>query len=165
MKTKSQLSCYPVLGAALVLLSSGCAYHHACEGHDFHPSDCYATWPCFGYHSTCWRPWPGECLTCPSPFLPGELPAESPKTELMPVPSEPALPVPMPEGVDPNVPPMPGVQEPAAPAPGVPQPGESLPQGALREESSSRRRGNVEQAIEVRPIHLESLRWAPTDNR
>lgn len=161
MKNKLQSSCCLALGAALALLvSSGCAYHRACEGHDFQHSDCYATWPCFGYNSTCWRPWPGECLTCPSPFLPGEMPAESPKSELMPVPSEPAPPVPVPEGADPNVPPMPGV-EPAVPAPAAPQPGESLPQ----ESSSSRRRGNVEQAIEVRPINLESLRWAPTDNR
>jgi hypothetical protein len=26
--------------------------------------------PCYGFYSTCWRPWPGECPTCPSPFAP-----------------------------------------------------------------------------------------------
>jgi hypothetical protein len=46
--------------AALAL--SGCCW----GGHD--PcAHCYpAGFGCFGYHSTCWRPWPEECPTCPS---------------------------------------------------------------------------------------------------
>jgi hypothetical protein len=25
--------------------------------------------PCFGFHSTCWRPWPVECPVCPAPVV------------------------------------------------------------------------------------------------
>jgi len=31
---------------------------------------------CFGFHSTCWRPWPEECVTCPSPYAPDSAPRE-----------------------------------------------------------------------------------------
>jgi hypothetical protein len=37
-----------------------CSQHDQCQ-------ECYpGGFGCFGYHSTCWRPWPEECPTCPS---------------------------------------------------------------------------------------------------
>jgi hypothetical protein len=38
--------------------------------------------PCFGYYSTCWRPWPADC--CPCPSFAERLPL--PEHELVPEP-------------------------------------------------------------------------------
>ncbi|MGQ9575630.1 MAG: hypothetical protein ACUVUC_09955 [Thermoguttaceae bacterium] len=39
------------------------------------PARCIRRTPldCYGYHSTCWFPWPGECGVCESPYA-GEQP-------------------------------------------------------------------------------------------
>ena len=132
--------------AGMLLLSavvgaSGCACHDCVfEG--------YAAWPCFGYHPTCWQPWPGECLPCPSPFLP----LEEGKSELVPspLPGDPPMPLPTPEA------PLPPVEP--APAPAVP-PTQPAPEEGAADELSSRR------TAENQAQYLQSLRWAPTDNR
>jgi hypothetical protein len=103
-----------VAAAALPLAAmTGCAGYH---NHSGLPTSCewcaggYDTPLCFGYHSTCWRPWPEECPTCP-PFtlpppaeqvLPGAPMAEPPTVE-------PAPPTPQPEAAPPQplLPPMP----------------------------------------------------------
>jgi hypothetical protein len=51
--------------------------------------------PCYGYHPTCWRQWPGNCVGCPPPPVPGptQLPAAPLPPELLPTPgATPALP-------------------------------------------------------------------------
>ena len=58
---------------------------------------------CYGYHSTCWHPWPEECQTCPPPtWLPaasdtgkGPSPAITPDVPIEPLPI-PANPPPQP---------------------------------------------------------------------
>jgi len=57
-----------IAGAGFLLLS-GCANARRC-------ADCegYSIPGCHGYHSTCWRPWPEECVTCPSPFMSEDAP-------------------------------------------------------------------------------------------
>jgi hypothetical protein len=78
---------------------------------------------CHGYHSTCWRPWPEECVTCPAPTrLPpisevdGEpSPAIEPKVPQEPLPTPPE-PQPMPGENPPPAPPEP------SPKPGLPEP-------------------------------------------
>jgi hypothetical protein len=129
--------------------ASGCTAGGA--GHFGH--DCafegYAAWPCFGYHPTCWHPWPGECLPCPSPFLP----LDEGKTELVPspLPGETPMPLPTPEA------PLPPIEP--APAPAVPPAQPTPDEGAAADEFSSRR------TAENQAQYLQSLRWAPTDNR
>ncbi|MEX2172993.1 MAG: hypothetical protein WD872_01440 [Pirellulaceae bacterium] len=80
---------------------------------------------CFGYHSTCWRPWPAECLPCPSPFSlpplgeviespqPDELPAIPFDSAPMPEVPLPAAPMPEASPAPPNLPDVP----PSAPQP------------------------------------------------
>jgi hypothetical protein len=145
---KTHLNQRKRLAITLALLAasvSGCACHEVCEPCNFQG---YAAWPCYGYHSTCWRPWPAECVPCPSPFMPVELPAG----EAVPVPDPGVPPMPLPMPVEP-APALPAVPF-GEPAPGE-QPAVENPQGA-----SSRRR-----AAESQVFHLESLRWAPTDSR
>ena len=102
----------------------GCAHNHtgraaSCEI----PPECYDTPLCFGYYSTCWRPWPEECPNCPSPSMP------PPTEQVVPPPPltvEPLPPRPMPEI------PEPGAQQPMQvtpmPAPMGPMP---APMGPL----------------------------------
>jgi hypothetical protein len=55
--------------AAIVLLLAwaAAALSGCCSGKHDHCAECYPpSFACFGYHSTCWRPWPEECPTCPS---------------------------------------------------------------------------------------------------
>jgi hypothetical protein len=54
-------SCWMLSGFFLgILCGTGCVSSQPCC--EFRSSG----YPCFGYHSTCWRPWPVECVTCPS---------------------------------------------------------------------------------------------------
>jgi hypothetical protein len=139
-----------VLAAALV---SGCA----CMDGGHHPHracfNCYSAWPCFGYHSTCWQPWPAECVTCPSPFLAPVLSGDKgPPLEPAAVPDA-VLPMPVPANE-------------AAPAPANlgPAPSDNSWNGP-----SSRRRAAEAQPVSYetseRPYELGSLRWAPAYNR
>ncbi len=56
--------------------------------------------PCYGYHPTCWRPWPDCCVGCPPPPVsistqPPEAPLQNlPSPEAMPTPE--VIPAPMP---------------------------------------------------------------------
>src|SRR3954470_2519601 len=47
--------------ASVCLLFAGCGLCHRCQ--DPCPA---APYSCYGFYSTCWRPWPEECPTCPS---------------------------------------------------------------------------------------------------
>jgi hypothetical protein len=167
VKTGSLISCCIALAASVpfLLASGGCAYHRACG--EVHTIDCYAAWPCYGYHSTCWRPWPGECISCPSPFLPGEPPDEAPASELMPmpmppVPSDPASPAAVPEATDPANPADPRDESASSRrrTPGV-QVFNVQTTGLQIRESQS----HESQAYKSQALNLESLRWAPTDSR
>lgn len=138
-----------LIAAALVAASlGGCCgpfgAHHDC------PQGCYSDWSCFGYHSTCWRPWPEECIDCPSPFLPVGLSTEAvpaPHPSDAPLTLDPAAPIVPAEGN----PAVPGEANPAPPAvPPLPENGQG--------ESSRRRIENGEQ------YSLENLRWAPAGN-
>src|SRR5262245_52953002 len=116
-----------MLPAALAL--GGCACCDVCCPCDDHAcrSICYSAWPCFGYHSTCWQPWPAECVTCPPPFTPG-----SAKSETLPPAvdaSQPVVP-----GVDPTPPTPPANSNPASP---LPTPS-AVPRTDQQSESSSR---------------------------
>jgi hypothetical protein len=80
---------------------------------------------CFGYHSTCWSPWPTECPTCPAPTRLSpieELGPESNPTNAPPVLAEPtpANPLPQPRN-DSNGPPE---KPPESPKSGDPKPAE-----------------------------------------
>ena len=89
-----------------------CSYDNSCEG-------CPGSGmlgispPCHGYHTTCWRPWPEECVTCPAPSrLP---PAFEVNEEPRPAvtPQDPTEPLPLPPQPEP----------PATPS----EPGENVP--------------------------------------
>jgi len=72
--------------------------------------------PCYGYHPTCWRPWPDSCAGCPPPPVP--IPTESPT-------APPTTPPIVPQPVLPPLPPQPEtVPQPAGAAKrnGVPTP-------------------------------------------
>ena len=64
---------------------------------------------CYGYHSTCWSPWPAECQTCPAPNS-GPADADAGPEAVPGSPSEP-----MPPSV-PSDPPAAPPKEPAKPA-------------------------------------------------
>jgi hypothetical protein len=51
-----------VTAAALSVAWLGCAGHECCR----HSPYCGPGYNCYGYYSTCWRPWPEECPNCPS---------------------------------------------------------------------------------------------------
>jgi hypothetical protein len=110
---------------ALVLtllgLGSGCACHGPQGGWCGRHGGQYFGGPlpvCFGFSSTCWNPWPAECVTCPTPFgpegidsLPGSKPLP-PTSEAVPLES----PVPEPSALEPTLP-QATPAEPPAPAP------------------------------------------------
>jgi hypothetical protein len=84
---------------------AGCATCSTCDeplaSYSYrHQGPCYyGPMMCFGYHSTCWRPWPEECPPCPPYTLTPEL-AESvappmPQATPLPPPGS-ELPLPMP---------------------------------------------------------------------
>jgi hypothetical protein len=56
--------------ALLALLQAGCACSGSLGFRGDRCEECFPVWPCYGVHSTCWRPWPAECPPCPSPFPP-----------------------------------------------------------------------------------------------
>ena len=132
------------LAATAILLATcwlgGCACHTVNVDHC--AGDSFVVWPCFGYHSTCWRPWPGECIACPSPFTPVELPPS--ETVPSPMPGLSPMPLPAPEAAPP-VPDAPPADPPAG-------------DNSLLEPSSRRR-------AESQVHYLETLRWAPADSR
>jgi hypothetical protein len=151
------------LAATLV---AGCACTDHCG-----PADacCFVDWPCFGYHSTCWRPWPEECVACPSPYLMLVQPAEAVPAPATPDSQTPdrGLPVqPSPEPMPPMPVPMPAI--PAAPGapPGV---APAMNIAPLPEAHSSLGPGNVPEASSRRrntegTYSLGGLRWAPAGN-
>lgn len=158
--TKSRL--WPLAGIAwLACWLGGCACHGECHTVDY---SCYSVWPCFGFNSTCWRPWPEECVTCPSPYaafplkgelLPGAPLPESPTPEL-PMPMPPLPVQPMPEASPAPANPPASIRPQSYEAPLAEGPSELAP--IHRGETSSRRR-----SLEAN-YSLDSLRWAPTDN-
>ena len=66
--------------------------------------------PCHGYHSTCWRPWPEECLTCPAPIWSPASAAPSKESDSVIAPEVPREPMPLP--VNPEPQPIPPQAEP-----------------------------------------------------
>jgi len=119
------------LAALLPLLAAGCCagYHN----HSGQAASCeagpgwYETPLCFGFYSTCWRPWPEECPSCPSfalpqaaeQVLPGPA-APAPAQPMAPMPElTPPQPMPQPSPpMPPAAPPMP-MPEPAQPPAGA----------------------------------------------
>jgi hypothetical protein len=104
MNAKTCLSIGWVLVAAWAMASSaGCvsngafvAHHHG--GHH-HGADCVMPdWICYGYHPTCWRPWPPECPNCPPYTLlePGAEILKEPVAPIIPAPAGEASPLPSP---------------------------------------------------------------------
>lgn len=157
--TQPALPAWRALVVLAAALASGCAslhggphYHRACF-------NCYPAWACFGYHSTCWQPWPAECVTCPSPFLAPIISSDkAPPLEPVIVPDA-DLPMPLPAT---DAAPPPADPTPANPSP---PPGDNS-----WNEPSSRRRVNAEaQSVSYetseRPYEMGSLRWAPAYNR
>ncbi len=132
------------LAKAAIVLATCCLGGCAC--HEVHVEQCagdsFAVWPCFGYHSTCWRPWPAECIACPSPFTPMEVPSGEP----VPTPTPGLAPMPLP------------TPDAAPPMPALP-PTDAPPGDNSQYEPSSRRRA------ESQVQYLETLRWAPADSR
>jgi hypothetical protein len=145
-----------VLAAAL---ASGCASVHGGPHHHRACFNCYPAWACFGYHSTCWQPWPAECVTCPSPFLAPIVSGDkTPPLEPVIVP-DPDLPMPLPA--------IESAPLPANPTPANPGP---TPGDNSWNEPSSRRRvkpeaQNVSYETSDGPYEMGSLRWAPAYNR
>jgi hypothetical protein len=112
--------------AALVGPASGCACHGPRQGWcGEHGGQFFSGYVpvCFGYSSTCWHPWPGECITCPTYAFPPQvsepLPAAKPiqpETSVPPMPLE--VPMPEPSSAEANLPPA------TTPQPPAPQPEE-----------------------------------------
>jgi hypothetical protein len=73
--------------AMLALLQAGCACSGSLGFRRDSCEECYPVWPCYGVHSTCWRPWPAECPPCPSPF-----PPEMHNVETLPAAAQPLAP-------------------------------------------------------------------------
>lgn len=174
MKTTDTHSQFLPLAVAWLLACSlgGCACHGECNTVDY---SCYAVWPCFGYQSTCWRPWPEECVTCPSPYsalpatgevLPGaplieggrpELPMPMPPAPVQPIPAQPVPIQPMPEPPTPPANPRDGIEPQSYQAP-LSLSSSQLQPAAPHMENSSRRRSTEAN------YSLDSLRWAPTNS-
>jgi len=86
-----------LLAAASLVWQSGC-----CSGHvDQCPQPTSYPFGCYGYHSTCWRPWPAECPNCPSfAIVPppreeilSDVPMQqNPPLQKLPPPEPPAMP-------------------------------------------------------------------------
>jgi hypothetical protein len=158
--------------ALLALLQAGCACSGSLGLRRDCCEECYPVWPCYGVHSTCWRPWPAECPPCPSPFPPeihnvetlpaAEQPlappmlddqtleppaAETPALPMIPPPAdEPLQPLtpPVPPEVSPSSFVAPVVDAPLAQAPVVDSDSDLL---GLETESSSRRRKDETAAV------------------
>lgn len=118
---------------------------------------------CFGYHSTCWRPWPEECQTCPPPSWSdaststGKVPVLE-NESVAPMESTPPirLPQPMPdEGIPPPKPstsPSPEVPEKAPGNPGAnssSSQGSYVPPRSLKSAPSKSEEHQVYQAIDL----------------
>ena len=43
---------------------TGCAHHGPVRRHKVAPEECYATPMHYGFHGTCWRPWPKDWVAC-----------------------------------------------------------------------------------------------------
>jgi hypothetical protein len=110
-----------VLGLMLLGLASGCACQGpqgGCCGHQCGPFFGGPLPVCFGFSTTCWHPWPAECVACPTPFAGMEpLPTSKPLP-----PSSPAEPldsaVPEPSALEPVIP------QATPPQPPAPEPDE-----------------------------------------
>src|SRR5262245_20319129 len=58
---------FSVICALGICLVGGCASHSYepwCAGQPYY--DVGQPPICFGYHSTCWNPWPADCPVCPT---------------------------------------------------------------------------------------------------
>ena len=85
-----------LLAACALAGTAGCvsddpfvAHPHHGHGHH-HGAACIAPdWICYGYHPTCWRPWPPECPNCPPFTL-----LEQPGGEMLKGPIAPVVPAP-----------------------------------------------------------------------
>lgn len=134
MKTNRFSAAFVLFLAWAATAISGCCYgkHDACAA-------CYGEgYPCFGYHSTCWRPWPEECPTCPS-------------FAIMPPPQEQIL-----KDVPMSHEPLPPAGPVPTPAP-VPEPEQPAP---IIEPEEGRR-----PSPQVRKVSKKRVRAVPTDNR
>jgi hypothetical protein len=86
---------------------------------------------CFGYHTTCWSPWPDGCPTCPAPSPMPAAAGTDHKTGPETAPNVPTEPIPTPvHPVPPSAPQKPAEpgQDPGSPAPDpapAPEPGKS----------------------------------------
>ncbi len=119
--------------AILALLQSGCACSGSLGFRRGSCEECYPVWPCYGVHSTCWRPWPAECPPCPSPF-----PPEIHNVETLPEAKQPLVPPTLddqtlepPAAETPALPMAPPVPEEAAQPPESPVPPEVSPSSFL----------------------------------
>jgi hypothetical protein len=108
----------PLVNRVVVALLGAIGLSGCCAGHSGNRGgrgggECFAAYvpACFGYSSTCWHAWPGECITCPTHTFPPQsaeplpgapLPAQteglSPADAIPPVPD--ATPVPEPSPSD-----------------------------------------------------------------
>jgi hypothetical protein len=118
----------------VICLAGGCAGHSCepwCAGRPYY--DLAQPPICFGYHSTCWNPWPADCPVCPT-FLgstppgstrpgstsPGSTPPDSTPPDSTPPDSTPPDSTPPLETLpprSPDLPPLPNVN------PGIGNPG------------------------------------------
>jgi hypothetical protein len=123
----------------LWLASSAAALSGCCGQHHHHHAECCGpSFACFGYHSTCWRPWPEECTTCPSfAILP---PPQETILKDMPLGHEPLPPA--------EVTPMPPAENEPAPVVDPPQEEEG-------------RKSNSQ----IRKVSKKRIRVVPADNR
>lgn len=163
---------WPLVAAAALaaLLQAGCACSGSLGFRRDCCEECYPVWPCYGVHSTCWRPWPTECPPCPSPFPPethspetlpaagqpsappalDDQPLEPPAGEIDPIPATPPAfgepPQPLTPPLPPEISPS-SFMAPVVEAPDIAAPPDSARTGSdnsisgeLETESSSRRR-------------------------
>lgn len=148
MRTK-QYSAGIILSAAIAVAAlGGCCSgrHDHCGHHSDYPAYSFG---CFGYHSTCWRPWPEECPTCPS-------------FAILPPPQETVLkdvPFNQHEMLPPGIDPLPAKEPVPPPEEPVPAPEEPLPPVIEPQEGSTRPR------VRARNAAARRAPQAPTEHR
>jgi hypothetical protein len=136
----------PCCALALATVA-GCACCNTCEeplaNYSYrHHGPCYfGPLLCFGYHSTCWRPWPEECPPCP-PFT------------LTPEMVEPVAPVPrtLPDATLPS----PGGEIPS-PMPATPSPSDRGYYSTPDEREQRPQRVHMETGFASEPVRLAPL--------
>jgi hypothetical protein len=98
---------WSLLAAGVLAGAAGCvsddpflAHHH--HGHRHGAACITPDWICYGYHPTCWRPWPPECPNCPPYTLLVQPETEMLKAPVAPLPGGNVLPIPSPPLVPPG---------------------------------------------------------------